>query len=187
MALSVSGWGFNFDSLAELKYALSIMDDYEFIRPAPSIYYDPSTRLPAIHIRKCNRRYTADFLIRHRSTLQAFLVEIKPRAYAGQPKLDIHRQVAENFIRLNHYDWQFRVVFDDQIVLTEEQLQDFENLKLIRTARERTSWLNSYRQNILDSLPINLRQHMTNAKEDFLIYGILKKVMIVDRLTAKSS
>jgi hypothetical protein len=156
------------------------MDEYEFIRPAPSIYYNPSTRLPVLHVRKCHRRYTADFLIRHRTTLQAYLVEIKPHAYAGQPKLDTHRQVAENFIRLNRYDWQFRVVFDDQIVLTEEQLEVFENLKLIRTGRERSSLLYKYRENILDTLPICLRQHMTNSKMDFLIYGILAKVRIVD-------
>jgi hypothetical protein len=96
----VTGWGFNFDSLTELKYAISIMEEYEFIRPAVSIYYDVSTNMPAITIRKCHRRYTADFLIRHRTTLQAFLVEIKPRAYEHNPKLNSNRQVAENYIRL---------------------------------------------------------------------------------------
>lgn len=186
-ALKVSGWGFNFDSLTELKYAISIMDEYEFIRPAPSIYYDLSTKLPAIRVRRCHRRYTPDFLIRHRTTLQAFLVEIKPRSYQNQTKLGIYRQVAENFIRLNKYDWQFRLVFDDEIMLTQEQLEDFENLKRIGTARERTGWLYHYREDTMNALPGYLRKYMTNSKMDFLIYGMLANVRIVDPVTPKSN
>lgn len=185
MSLKVSGWGFNFDSLTELKYAISIMDEFEFIRPAPSIYYDVATKQPALYVRKCHRRYTADFLIRHRTTLQAYLVEIKPRAYAHNSKLEYNRQVAENFIRFNRYDWEYKVVFDDEILLTEEQLESFESLRTLGTAKDRIAWFFDYKERIQHSLPLQLKNYLSNAKMDFLIYGILARVKLFHSLASK--
>lgn len=170
------GWGLNYDSLTELKYAISIMEEYEFIRPAVSIYYDVTTLLPTVIIRKCHRRYTADFLIRHRTTLEAFLVEIKPRAYAHNPKLGTYRQVAENYIRVKNYDWQYKVVFDDEILLTEEQLEDYESCRQLGTARERKAWFECYRESIESMLPQRLRTFLNNSQLDFILFGIMSKV-----------
>ena len=59
-------WGCAFDSLTELKYAISIMEEYEFLRARVTIYYHPGTKLPTDYIRECHRHYTPDFLIRHK-------------------------------------------------------------------------------------------------------------------------
>lgn len=73
----IGGWGCQFDSLTEFKFAISIMDEYEFLRSRVSIYYDPKTKMSSDYIRECYSRYTPDFLIRHKETLEATLVEIK--------------------------------------------------------------------------------------------------------------
>lgn len=80
-------WGCVFDSLLELKYAISIQKEYEFLRSHIPIYYDPVTKKPTDYIRQNIRRYTPDFLIRHKITSEAFLIEIKPRAFAGDSQL----------------------------------------------------------------------------------------------------
>jgi hypothetical protein len=117
-------WGCLFDSLLELKYAISIHEDYEFLRAYIPIFYDPGTRKPVIHIRGNTRRYTPDFLIRHKLTGEAYWVEIKPRAFAASPQLVLRKEVAENYIRWKKHNWSFKVVFDDEIHMSpgEEQL-----------------------------------------------------------------
>jgi hypothetical protein len=35
--------------------------------------------------------------------------------------------VAENYIRWKNYDWKYKVVFDDEIILTAKQLEQFED------------------------------------------------------------
>ncbi|AEW00170.1 hypothetical protein A4D02_28445 [Niastella koreensis] len=122
-------WGCLFDSLLELKYAISIHKDYEFLRAYIPVYYDPKTRKPVVHIRGNTRRYTPDFLIRHKLTREAHWVEIKPGAFASSPQLVIRKEVAENYIRWKKYDWSFKVVFDDEIVLPPEDEQLFNEYK----------------------------------------------------------
>lgn len=90
----ISGWGFQFDSLTELKYAISIMEEYHFLRSPVSIYYHPGTKLTIDHIRRCHLRYTPDFLIRHKQTFEAFVVEIKPRTFEHHPQLLLRKVVA---------------------------------------------------------------------------------------------
>ncbi|HLX94013.1 MAG TPA: TnsA endonuclease N-terminal domain-containing protein [Puia sp.] len=120
-ALRVHRWGGTFDSLLELKYAYSIRKDYEFLRAPISIYYDPATEKPVTRIKINTRRYTPDFLIRHRISSEAFLVEIKPRAFNGDAQLKRCRNVADQYVRLQGFDWQFKVVFSDQVELTDAQ------------------------------------------------------------------
>lgn len=114
----IINWGCAFDSMLELKYAISIQKEYEYLRSHIPIYYDPKTRLPTFYIRGNIRRYTPDFLVRHKLTKEAFLVEIKPRAFEGNEQLSVRREVAENYIRLMKYDWKFKVVYSDEIKLT---------------------------------------------------------------------
>ncbi|MBI3139011.1 MAG: TnsA endonuclease N-terminal domain-containing protein [Sphingobacteriales bacterium] len=118
-------WGCSFDSLLELKFALSIQDEYEFLRSRISVYYDPKTRLPTRYIRGNTRRYTPDFLIRHKQSLKAFWVEIKPRAFNNEQELLIRREVAENYIREHNFDWEYKVIYDDEIKLNLDQLAQF--------------------------------------------------------------
>src|SRR5690349_9958059 len=112
-------WGCSFDSMLELKFAISIQDDYEFIRNRVIIFYHHGSNKPTSYIRQGIRRYTPDFLIRHRLTGEAYLVEIKPRAAQCDPQLDIRKKVAENYITWKGYDWRFKTVFDDEIILDE--------------------------------------------------------------------
>lgn len=119
-------WGCLFDSLLELKYAISIEPHYAFLRAHIPIYYDPKTLQPTDYIRTNTRRYTPDFLIRHKQTGKAEWIEIKPRAFAGDSQLPMRQQIAENYINWKEYDWVYRVIFDDEIHLTDAQQQVFE-------------------------------------------------------------
>lgn len=83
----IINWGCAFDSLTELKFAISIMEDYEFIRARISTYYHPGTKMPTDYIRECHRHYTPDFLIRDKETGEAFLIEIKPALLKMIPNL----------------------------------------------------------------------------------------------------
>ena len=114
-------WGCTFDSMLELKYAISVQKDYEYLRSHIPIYYDPKTKLPTFYIRRNIRRYTPDFLIRHKITKEAFLVEIKPRAFEGNEQLSIRKEVAGNYIRQMQYDWKFKVVYSDEIKLSADE------------------------------------------------------------------
>jgi len=116
-SIRIGYWGCSFDSLLELKFALSIKDEYDFIRSPVHIYYDPRTRIPTNYLRDFIRRYTPDFLIRHKTTGKAFLVEIKPGAFHDEKQLQIRKEVSENYIRWKGYDWKFKVVYDDAIAL----------------------------------------------------------------------
>ncbi len=124
-SFKIINWGCQFDSLLELKYAISIQDEYEFLRSRVTIYYHHGNFRPTDYIREGVRHYTPDFLIRHKKTAESFLVEIKPRAAQNDAQLIIRKEVAENYIRWKHYDWKFKVVFDDQIVLTGEEFAVF--------------------------------------------------------------
>jgi hypothetical protein len=119
-------WGCSFDSLLELRFAISIHEDYEFLRSPISIYYDPATKQPTDYIRLYTRRYTPDFLIRHKVTGEAFWVEVKPGAFTDQKQLALRREVAEKYIHWKKYDWKFRFIFDDEISLNNEQQAGFE-------------------------------------------------------------
>ena len=121
----VTVWGCNFDSLLELKFAIYIQQEYEFLHNWIPVYFDPCTKRPAGYISRNIRRYTPDFLMRHKETKKAYWVEIKPRAYTGEKELILRRQVAENYIRQKGYDWEFRIIYDDEIKLTLDQLVQF--------------------------------------------------------------
>lgn len=124
--------------MLEVKYALSIQADYEFLRSRVTIYYDRITKLPVNYLRCNYGRYTPDFLIRHKQTKKAYWIEIKPRAYSDTDHLSLRKEVAENYIRLKKYDWEYKVVYDDDIKLTLGQLQQFnECCKLINKSRRK--------------------------------------------------
>lgn len=129
----ITNWGCSFDSLTELKYAVSIVEDFEFLRVRVTIYYHPGTKLPTEYIRDCHRHYTPDFLIRNKETGEALLVEIKPRAFENDAQLLLRKEVAENYIKWKGYDWKYIVVFDDEIILDAEQLEEFEQCCKLKT------------------------------------------------------
>ncbi|MBV9986038.1 MAG: hypothetical protein JO301_00045 [Chitinophagaceae bacterium] len=166
----ISTWGFSFDSLTELKYAISIMEEYAFLRAPVSIYYHPGTLITLDQVRRCHLRYTPDFLIRHKRTHKAFLVEVKPRAFAGHPQLDLRRKVAENYISRKRLDWQFKVVYDDEISLTEEQLIDFETCAKLRSKKDIGMWLKEYQHRMTILTELSIHSSPTSLTE-FVLSG----------------
>ncbi len=152
----VSGWGYQFDSLTELKYAISIMEDYHFLRSPVAIYYHPGTKITLDHIRRCHLRYTPDFLLRNKQTYEATLVEIKPRAFENHPQLQLRKLVAENYISRKNLDWTFKIVFDDQIILTEQQLQSFNSCIGLSSDKAISAWFNDYCNRMGQTFPDNL-------------------------------
>ena len=117
--------GCTLDSLLELKFVLSIEGDYRFLREPVMIWYHPSAYLSTDYYREGTRTYTPDFLIRHRETSAAFLVEIKPDGYPTA-YLEAHKKVVSHFIARNSYDWEFKIAFGADIRLTAEQQRRYD-------------------------------------------------------------
>jgi len=164
-------WGCSFDSLTELKFAISILEDYEFVRGKVCIYYHPGTKMPTDYIRDCHRRYTPDFLMRHKLTGEAFLVEIKPRAFQNDPQLALRKQVAENYIRWKNYDWQYKVVFDDEILLDQEQWEDFQECCKLKSKCSWLLWFEEYNKKFDRSAPSFFTQARDNTNIRFIMFG----------------
>lgn len=167
----IINWGCTFDSLTELKFAISIMEDYEFMRARVSIYYHPGTKLPTDYIRECHRHYTPDFLIRHKETGEAFLVEIKPRAFEHDPQLSLRKEVAENYIRWKSYDWKYKVIFDDEIILTVEQWEDFEECCKLKSKSSFKLWFEEYNKKFDRSAPSFFSKVPTSSDLHFIMFG----------------
>lgn len=168
----IINWGCSFDSLTELKFAISIMEDYEFLRNRIAIYYHPGTKQPTDYIRTCHRRYTPDFLIRHKETGEAFLIEIKPRAFQHDDQLSLRKQVAENYIRWKNYDWKYKVVFDDEILLTSEQLEEFELCCKLKSKSSRKLWFEEYNKRFDRSAPSLYARAPSNEIAQFVMFGV---------------
>lgn len=164
-------WGCVFDSLLELKYAISVHTEYEFLRSHIPIYYNPSTRKPVNYIRQNTRRYTPDFLVRHKITNQAFLIETKPRAFAGNSQLLVRQEVAENYIRWKNFDWRYKVVFDDEITLSREQQELFNECRKLISKSARKLSFEKY-NNLFDrSIPNFFTGVPNNSRIQFVMFG----------------
>lgn len=164
-------WGCVFDSLLELKYALSIQHEYEFIRSHIPIYYDPRTKRPTNYIRDNIRRYTPDFLIRHKTTGEAFLIEIKPRAFAGDQQLLLRQEVAENYILWKNYDWKYKVVFDDEIILTQSEIEQFNECRKLICKSARKLEFEKYNRQFDRSMPSFYTKVPDNKCIHFVMFG----------------
>lgn len=164
-------WGSSFDSLLELKYALSIQDEYEFLRSHISVYYDPSTKEPTNYIRNNIRRYTPDFLIRHKLTKEAYWVEIKPKAFSDYAQLALRKEVAENYILWKGYDWEYKVVYDDEIILTLDQLVQFNECCTLISKSARKHWFEKYNTRFDRSAPSLFAKAPDNSRVKFVMFG----------------
>ncbi len=170
-AIPLISWGGHFDSLTELKFAVSIWEEYDFMRSPVSIYYHPGTFQPVNSILTFHRRYTPDFLIRHKISGKAFLIEIKPRAFQMQHELVIRQQVAENFIRLKQYDWKFKIVYDDEIILSAQQLADFGECLRLKGRSSFDKWASQYAEKINASSPDRLSTYPKHKQAEFIMLG----------------
>jgi hypothetical protein len=121
--------GCYFHSILELKYVLTIEQDYYYIREPVVIPYDPHTQqLPAGW--GCNHQfYIPDLLIRHKGTNEAFLIEIKPGNYTEEDALRKREKLSNAFIKKQMADWKYLLVQEDMICLDAAQKQKLEAIK----------------------------------------------------------
>lgn len=164
-------WGCCFDSILELKYAISIQDEYEFLRSHIPVYYDPVTKSPTNYIRDNIRRYTPDFLIRHKETKQAFWVEIKPRAYSDHAQLQLRKEVSERYIQWKGYDWQYKVVYDDEITLDLDHMVQFNECCSLITKSARKIAFQKQNRRFDRSEPSLFFTIPANSRVQFVMYG----------------
>ncbi len=169
-------WGSTFDSILEMKYAIFIQNDYDSLRAHIPIYYDPKTKRPTDYIRDNIRRYTPDFLIRHRLTNEAFLVEVKPRAFEGNPQLDARKQIAENYIKARNYDWKFIVVYDDEIRLNFQQQQIFDHCKNLKRETKRLLYFQAMNDKYDASRPNFFTRAPSNKIIQHVMFGTSRRV-----------
>jgi hypothetical protein len=165
----LSTWGNHFDSMTELKFAVSIMEEFAWLRSPVSMYFHPGTRQLTHFPRLFHHRYTPDFLIRHVQSRKAFLIEIKPRAFDGHPQLSEHELVANNYIRSMKFDWTYKVVFDDEIILTSDQLTEFQHCLHLKYKSDRRKWFEQYCKK-MSAVPGGLIAS-SNAHIDFIMRG----------------
>lgn len=170
----IIGWGCRFDSLTELKYAISIREDYVFLRERVIIYYNPGSLQPTEYLSSNYRYYAPDFLIRHKVTGEAFLVEIKPRAYEGQPQLALRKELAERYIRWKGYDWKYKVVYDDEIILSEEELQDFEECCKLKSKSAFKIWFDRMNRRYTPGAPSIFKTTTDSKQIEFAMFGITR-------------
>ena len=170
-------WGCSFDSLLEVKFALSIQNEYEFLRSRITIYYDRTTRKPVNYLRRNYGSYTPDFLIRHKQTKKAYWIEIKPRAFTDREQLELRKEVAENYINTKNYDWEYKVIYDDEIKLTLDLIQQFnECCKLINKSKRKLLF-QEYNNRFDRSAPSFFTTVPKNNRVEFVMFGIDKPVI----------
>lgn len=68
--------GCSFDSLLEVKFAMSVEKDFCFLLEPVKIGYNPDSQSTTDYFCEGTRIYTPDFLIQHKNSNRAFLVEI---------------------------------------------------------------------------------------------------------------
>lgn len=114
-----------FDSLLELKFALSLEQDYRYLREPYLIGYDPKTLMTTNYFREDTKIYTPDFLIRSKITNKAQLVEIKPTSFKYCTEVSSYQRIADNYIRQINKDYAFKIVYEEDITLTAVQEEKY--------------------------------------------------------------
>ncbi len=126
---SIDYKGCFFHSLTELKYALMIEEEFAFLREGIEIYYDPVIQQSTLYIHEQTKKYTPDFLTRNWNDHKAYLVEIKPKGFNNYEQLNARQKISQHFIKTYKYDWEYKVVYSDEIILSEIQQRKFDSLK----------------------------------------------------------
>lgn len=93
------------------------------------IWYNSKTLLPTNYIRENTKKYIPDFLIRNKENNTAYLVELKPAEFNDEEQIKLRTSVAENYIREQKLDWQFKVIYGDQINLSAAKHKKFMELR----------------------------------------------------------
>lgn len=163
-------------SALQVKFLLSVADDYEFNCPAPPIYFDPVTYQPSFCIDRLYQVFGADFLIRHRTTGRAFLIDVLPDILEDDCRLLMRRQIAENYIAGKEYDWKYKFLFENEILLTPNESLLFDSYGQMCCDEDRRKWLMDYLSFSYLLKPVCF-QSPHYSLLDFLIHGILPETL----------
>lgn len=117
-----------FHSILELKYALMIEDTHAFLREGLEIYYDPCSLKSTLHLKSDTPKFVPDFLIRDFKTGKACLIEVKPIGFNHHELLEKRKKVYEHFIGEHNYDWEYKVVFGADIILSLQQSRKLQQI-----------------------------------------------------------
>lgn len=113
--------GNRLDSLAELKYIISVEDSHVWLRSDLTIHYKSHESENDISW----NQYTPDFLVRNIKTNKAKLIEVKPDKYDDYWHLKHCKKVCTDHIQYFGYDWEFSTIYQSDIHLTTEQQERF--------------------------------------------------------------
>jgi hypothetical protein len=118
--------GCYFHSFVELKYAMSIENDYRYLREPVIIGYNAKTLQATQYFREETKMYTPDFLVRPKAGGDLMLAEIKPADFKSDKAVNMYETIARNYIQHNKLPWQFRMIYEDEIVLPEAMQSKFD-------------------------------------------------------------
>lgn len=102
-------------------------------------------------------------------------MEIKPRAFEGQPQLALRKELAERYIKWKGYDWTFKVIFDDYIILSEEQLEDFEQCCKLKSKSAYKIWFEQVNRKYDRSSPSLFKTAYDNKQVEFEMFGKVRQ------------
>ena len=105
-------------------------------------------------------------------------MEIKPRGYSDHELLALRKEVAENYIRSKNYDWEYKVIYSDEIAFSLDLIQQFnECCKLINKSGRQLAFQEL--NNRFDrSKPSFFTSVPGNTSIEFVMFGIDKKKIV---------
>lgn len=126
------------DSLLELRFILSIEDTHEWTREGLKIYYNID-QVPE-GITGGLASYTPDFLIKDKQKSTITLVEIKPKGFNDKWDCLRRKKIAESFISWMGYDWEFKIIWGDEIQLSKSAQLKYRHLiqKTLRSIEKKS-------------------------------------------------
>jgi hypothetical protein len=118
-----------FDSQIELRFALSIEDQYAYLHHPKRIfesYYRDDGKI--VEINNKTRSYTPDFLIRSITQNEATIIETKPNHYNDWEQFERRNRIVSKYLSNIETHLEFKWVFDRDIKLTGEGWSKFNRI-----------------------------------------------------------
>jgi hypothetical protein len=121
-AIKIQYKGCLYHSILELKFVLLIEDKCSWMREPITIYYNKATLETTNYINEETNKYTPDFLVRKWKENTGHLIEIKPKEFLESKDMVIRSTVINNYLKKHEYDWQYKIITEEDICLNEEKL-----------------------------------------------------------------
>lgn len=162
-----------FESTLELKYALSIEDEYAYIVHPKRIFdsfYRDNGKL--VEILEQTKSYTPDFLIRSYTENKASIIEIKEEHYSDPEQYDLRNRIMKKYTEALENPPDFKWVFWNDGMLTPEKTEKFHLLMSCQGAEKKFYELlkQLYQRN--EKIPYTFPRTMSTSEYmRFLVYG----------------